>query len=703
LSGDAKSGRNRSSFMATSAPEAICLTVPRPELVQRLVEGRPALTVIVAPAGYGKSTLLRDWEEHDDRPFLFASPFESGQLQTLVRRARRSSEGFVVVLDDAHLADPAPLRDALEMSFSALAPHSTIALASRSEPDLPIGRLRANRLLSEIRVPQLAMTSSEAAELLRLAGVELELEDLQRLVERTEGWPAALYLAALALREDPEALAHFDGQHHLVSEYLEEEVLCALPRDAMSFAVRTSVLDELSGPVCDVVLERRGSAVALRRLARANPLLVPVDPAHHCYRWHTLVREALTAELRQREPELEPALRLRAGGWYSGCGDASRAIGQAAAAGDAELTGELLWQNIMRYLTRGRNDQVRDWLANFCSDRVASSASLAMSASLSALINGDLQSAQHWSFAAAAALDRQNARQGRGSVVTGIAVVEAVSARCGAAKMGELARNAAVSEPEDSLWRPICSLLEAIASYLQGDRGTAERQLDETIRFSGNRAPIVTSIGLAQRAMIELDREDWELAAELSDRAAMVAEEWDLKQDPLSAIVFAAAAASRAHDGRIDEAKRDLRHGIDLLAALGDFVPWYGAEARILLAYASLWLADTVGARTLLAEASRFARRTAEATIFANWFDHAWAYLDTIAETSLAGPSSLTIAELRILRFLPSHRSFREIAAQLGVSANTVKTQAHAVYRKLGAASRSEAVAQAIDAGLLGP
>ena len=158
----------------------------------------------------------------------------------------------------------------------------------------------------------------------------------------------------------------------------------------------------------------------------------------------------------------------------------------------------------------------------------------------------------------------------------------------------------------------------------------------------------------------------------------------------------------RAHHGQADEAKRDLRRGIDLLAALGDFIPWYGAEARILLAHASLWLADVVGARTLLAEASRLARRAHGAVIFQQWFDDAWSHMDALAETSLAGPSSLTIAELRVLRFLPSHRSFREIAGQLGVSANTVKTQAHAVYRKLGAASRSEAVARALEAGLLG-
>ena len=201
--------------------------------------------------------------------------------------------------------------------------------------------------------------------------------------------------------------------------------------------------------------------------------------------------------------------------------------------------------------------------------------------------------------------------------------------------------------------------------------------------------------------MIAIEREDWPLAADLTDRAAMVVDEWRLSSDPLLAVVFSVLAASRAHEGRIDESKRDLRSGIKLLEELGDFVTWYAAEARILLAHASLRLADVVAARTLLAEASRFARRARGATIFSAWFDQAWADMDTLAETSLAGPSSLTIAELRVLRFLPSHRSFREIGAQLGVSANTVKTQAHAVYRKLGAASRSEAVVRATQAGLL--
>jgi LuxR family maltose regulon positive regulatory protein len=268
--------------------------------------------------------------------------------------------------------------------------------------------------------------------------------------------------------------------------------------------------------------------------------------------------------------------------------------------------------------------------------------------------------------------------------------------------MTNAAARACELEPRDSAWYPIYLFLYGTALHLGGDGAAGERLLAEAADLSAAAAPSVMSMCLAQAAVIAIERREWDVAADLTDRADKVIEERGLADYPICALAFAACAASRAHSGRSDEAKLDLRRAIELLTTLGDFVPWYGAESRILLAHASLWLADVTGARTLLAEASRLARRTQGAVIFQEWFDAAWSYIDSIAETRLAGPSALTIAELRILRFLPSHRSFREIAAQLGVSANTVKTQAHSVYRKLGAASRSEAVARAMDAGLLG-
>ena len=705
--------------LTTSAPALRPGFVRRPALVDDLVGAASTLALIVAPPGYGKSTLLADWAERDERPFAWialarGAPRSVSVLTSrrprvgrdglcrLVRGLRERHKRFVVVLDDAHLVEPSALREAIEPALSELSNGSTLAVASRTEPSLSSGRLRAHRLLTEVRAQDLAMTSAEAAALLRQAGIEPDFEQVQSLVRRTEGWPAALYLAALALREDPEAVSGFGGDHHLVAEYLRDEVLAALAPDLLDFSVHSSVLEELSGPVCDKVLQRRGSAVLLARLARESPLLVPVDSAHHRYRWHRIMGEALRAELECGEPNRGPALRLRASGWYSQRGDVQRAIDQTAAAGEAAMTGELLWANILGYLASGRNDLVRGWLGDFSREQIADCAPLGLSAALSSLFSGDVNGAQRWALAAAASLERGSGGRDVPSFSTGLGFVDAISAQDGVERMAEVALSAAASEPRDSPWRPLCLLLRGVALHLQGDRAGAETVLGKAIRLSGNAAPSVTALSVAQLAMMAIEREEWDLAAELTDRATTMVEEWEVASDPLSAVVFAAAAASRAHQGRADEAKRDLRRGIDLLATLGDFAPWYEAEARILLAHASLWLADVVAARTLLAEASRFARRTPGAAIFSSWFDQAWAYIDTLAETSLAGPSSLTIAELRILRFLPSHRSFREIATHLGVSANTVKTQAHAVYRKLGAASRSEAVAQALEAGLLG-
>jgi LuxR family maltose regulon positive regulatory protein len=268
--------------------------------------------------------------------------------------------------------------------------------------------------------------------------------------------------------------------------------------------------------------------------------------------------------------------------------------------------------------------------------------------------------------------------------------------------MREAATRGAELEPVGSPWRPLFCLLRGVAEHLVGDRAAALVLLEEGADLSGAAEPLVAALCLAVSAMIAIEQSDWDRAEELTDRANNLVEGSAIATCPMVALVYAASAAARAHRDRADEAKRDLRRGVDLLASLNEFIPWYGADARVLLAHASLSLADVVSARASLAEASRLVRRMPDAVMFEHWFNDAWASMDTLAEASLAGPSSLTIAELRILRFLPSHRSFREIGIQLGVSANTVKTQALAVYRKLGAGSRSEAVARASEAGLIG-
>lgn len=667
--------------------------------------------LIHGPPGYGKSSLLCEWAEADERPFVWLEP--DGQKQTLgspdaivrlIRRLRSRYHRFVLVVDDAHLVAPSSLRAVIEASLTSLPDDSLVALASRSTPQLPLGRLRTHRALVEIGMHQLAMPPAEATSLLRCAGREPGPEAVAELVRRTEGWPAALYLAALSLAGEPEADGsrwHFRGSDYLLTEYLRDDVLSGLPTDLAQFAIRTSVLHELSAPVCDAVLETGGSALALAKLSRITELLVPVDSERHRFRWHSLFRETLEGELRRSTPEFEAQLHRRALSWYSEKGDAERAIEHAVAAGDPQTAGDLIWANIPSYLAQGRGEDVERWMTRFTEDRIAGSAPLALSAAHSALAAGDLPRAERWAVLVGEAVGRARESDDPRSLKTGLAVIDALVAKRAVDMAAAAARTYEV-EPRDSPWRPIVALLSGVAAHLMGDRPAALRLLDEGSGLGAATEPGVASLCLAQRAMIAIEQKDWDAAAEAANHAVDVLEQRGLTRCPTSALVFAVSSAVRAHQGRADEAKRDLRRGIDLLTSLGEYVPWYGAEARILLAHASLRLANVVGARSLLSEASRLARRTPDAIIFEQWFDEAWAYLDTIAETSLAGPSSLTIAELRVLRFLPSHRSFREIAAQLGVSANTVKTQAHAIYRKLGVVSRSEAVIRACESGLLG-
>ncbi len=665
--------------------------------------------MIVAPPGYGKSSLVAEWAEHDEREFVWLTPamLDPDELEAIMVSSLTGDDerGVVLVLDDAQLAPPERVRQVLGRLIEELPAGSMVAIASRTEPPLPLGRLRARRALIEVRVQDLAMMPAEASIMLRDAGLELDFGAVRALVSRTEGWPAGLYLAALSVHDEVDtdvALGRLRGDDHRLAEYFRDEILSVLSPDLLEFAVRTSVLEELSGPLCDAVLDRPGSALKLTRLERATPLLLPLDPAHERYRWHGLFRDTLAAELRRTTPELVRLLHDRASSWCEARGDVDGAIAHAVYAHDPVRTGDLLWASIVAYVTQGRNEIVQRWLASFTREELAGYAPLALAAAHSFLAAGNAAEARHLAVAATAAVDGGRPAGAAGSLTAALAGIEALLGRDGVGGMAEAAGRACAIEPEDSPWRSIYLLLRGTGLHLTGDRAGAMRLLDEGADLSAATAPSVMSLCLAQAAMIAIEQQDWDMAGELTDRAGRVIEQSGLAGYPICALAFAASAATRAHHGRVDEAKRDLRSGIELLTLLGDFIPWYGAEARILLAHASLWLADVVGARTLLAEASRLARRTSGAVIFEHWFDEAWSYMDALAETSLAGPSSLTIAELRILRFLPSHRSFREIAAQLGVSANTVKTQAHAVYRKLGAASRSEAVMRASDAGLLG-
>jgi LuxR family maltose regulon positive regulatory protein len=424
-------------------------------------------------------------------------------------------------------------------------------------------------------------------------------------------------------------------------------------------------------------------------------MLVPLDRADGRYRYHGLFADMLQAELRRIEPEAEAEVHRRASSWHAGRGEVERAIHHAIAAGEVEVAGDLLWGVAAGYVTDGRHAMIRRWLDRFTPEQIARHAPLALAAATSELATGDSDLVEHW----CAAADRGAEPPAAGDAV--VAIMRALIARDGLGRMHDDAAAASALVPDDAPWLALCGLLQGAALHLTGERDRARGHLEEGVRHGAVAAPSVQVLCLAQLGVLASEEDDWTTAELCISRARMQVERVGLADYPLAALVYAASALDRAHRGRVDDAQRDMREGARLLAMLADFTPWYEAETRLLLAGAALRLSDVVGARTLLSEASRLAARAPDAVVLKEWLDESWARADSFSSAAILGPTSLTTAELRVLRLLPTHLSFREIAGRLQVSANTIKTQAHAVYRKLDASSRTEAVSSARLLGLL--
>lgn len=714
--------------------------VSRPRLLRRLGDGTGATVVLVAaPAGHGKTTLLADWARRDGRPFAWIDVDDSlddpsrlvaavtvaldacsgrrsaaavtrlpTRASTLdLRRLDRCLESrppFVLVLDDAHRLRREATLEVVRALAAGVPAGSQVALATRTALPLPVGRMRAHRMLIELRADELAMTPAEAGELLAMAGAALGPRDVETLVARTDGWPACLYLAAVALREAPDvpgAVAGFAGDDALVAAYMRDEVLGRLPPRSLAFLRRASVVERLSGDVCDALLERCGSAVVLDELAGSELLLRPLDRRGEAHRLPRPLADVLRSDLRRLDPEAEPPLQRRAAAWHVEHGELETGIEHAIASGDAALAGPLLLAAVPTHVSPGRDATLQRWLGAFTPAQTAAHPALALATAHRHLVRGELDAVQQWEAAARgalASLPRDAARPLRG----GVELLRAAAAPAGVAAMGDDAAQAYELEPEDSPWRALCCLLHGVSLHLTGSNpAAAEARLEEGARRGAVAAPNVQTLCLAQLALLAAEREDWEGGAALAARARAQVERTGLDCCPTSSLVYAAAAALGACQGRVDDARADGHRARELLGGLPDFAPWYDVEARLALARAALRLGDLACARELLVGAHRRLRRVPDAPALNRWASELEARVRCAREAGPSLPCSFTTAELRVVGFLPTHLTFKEIADCLFVSANTVKTQAHAVYRKLDVSSRSEAVSRAVAMGLL--
>lgn len=709
------------------------------ERLIRVVAGNDApLQVIVAPAGYGKTTMLRQWAERDPRAFAWVTirrghedpvrlltdivealdtiePVDDAVMTALrtphpaistvvVPRLEQAlaarTQPFVLVVDEAEILSQQGAFDVLG-TLSGLLPYgSALAVAARCEPALPLGRLRAHAQVVEVRTADLAMTRGEARDMLAAEGLDLAADQIDALVEQTEGWPAGLYLAALALREQDDldtAIAHFAGDDRLVADYLHDELLCRLAPADRALLMRCSPLDELSGPLCDAVTGTSGSGAVLRRLARSNLLLSPLDRCDERFRCHTLLADALRAELRRVEPETEAEVHRRASDWCDEHDDVEGAIEHAIAAGDASRAGRLIWRVVPVYGAYGRHATVKRWLEHFTDDRIAHQPELALAAATTHMISGERDAVERWALLAGARLDRA-ADEARDDLEAGVAIMRATVARGGIAQMRDDAARADAQLAEDSPWRSLSCLLMGTAHVVGGDQSEGCERLEQGSRRGATSAPGVQVLCLGLLALVALMREEWEEGGRIADLARAQVERVGLGEYATCALVFAVSAFARAQRGRPDAARRDVDDAHRLLPRLDDFTPVFAALTTLALARAQLRLGDAPAARALLVESARHA---AGAPTLQMWIDDAGHRTRSFVQDATACSSSLTAAELRVLSFLPSHGSLREIAAALGVSTNTVKTQAHALYRKLDVSSRSQAVARAAQLGLV--
>jgi LuxR family transcriptional regulator, maltose regulon positive regulatory protein len=361
--------------------------VLRPRLSERLDRAaRSRLTLVSAPAGFGKTTLLTEWlarapgggravawvslDDRDNDPATFwtyvvtalqgvtaagagaldllrsSQPPTEAALISLLNDLHELPLDVVLVLDDYHVVESREIHDGIAFLLEHLPAQLHLLLATRADPPLPLGRLRAGGELVEVRSADLRFTRAEAAAYLAgPMGLALAPDDVATLVERTEGWAAALQLAGLSLqdRDDPgAAVAEFAGDDRFIVDYLAEEVLARQPADVRDFLLQTSVLDRLTGPLCDAVTGQAGGAARLVALERANLFLVPLDDHRQWYRYHHLFADVLRTHLLEQQPDRVAELHRRAGAWFEDHGDPAAAIRHALAGHDYEAAADLM-------------------------------------------------------------------------------------------------------------------------------------------------------------------------------------------------------------------------------------------------------------------------------------------------------------------------------------------------------------------------
>jgi LuxR family transcriptional regulator, maltose regulon positive regulatory protein len=721
----------------------------RPGLVSRVqlldwLEASAATPVVAicAPAGYGKTMLAAELAKRDPRPFVWLSvdrhdndptvlltylaigldrvePIDPAVLGVLASRGASIRQTVlpqlgaalaakalpvVMVLDDVQLLHDQQGLDALAVLVDHLPTGSQLVVISRGEPLLPVARWRAEGRLVELGPGELAMSPMEAGLLLSAAQVELPKGEVAELTRRTEGWPVALYLAALSIKAQPAAdRVGLSGRDRFLVDYLKSALLAHLSPTEVQFLTRTAVLDRLSGPLCDAVLGTTGSAAVLASLERSNLLVIPLDRQRDWYRYHPLFRELLRGQLERHQPELVAKLTLRAARWCQDQGLVEAAIGYAMDAGDADLVAQGVEQAVISVYRSGRLATVQAWFDWFDDhDLIQQYPAVAMLGAWVQALGGHAAAAERWADAAERGSYAGRLPDGSASIEGWRALLRAKLCRHGVRRMRADAELALNLIPVGSLWRAPAQLLLGIAHLLAGDHSLADRAVAEAVEVAQDTgATVAASVALAERAILAIGRQDWQVAGTLVEQARSVVASARLEECVTSLVVYAAGARVAIHHGDLDQAEQDLARAQQLRPLATHALPYYAVQARLELTRAHLALADMAAAQRVMVEVDDLLRWRPDLGTFPEQASQLRSQLDHLGSHAIRA-APLTTAELRVLPLLATHLTFREMGQQLFVSQHTVKTQAMSIYRKLGASSRGQAVQRVQEMGLLG-
>lgn len=712
-------------------PQRLVLRSRLDAALDAAVDAGVALVLVSAPAGSGKSTLLAGWlagrteavawlqvEAHDADPARFWSYLvqaigrtqpdivarlqpvvagSSGDADTvvpaLVNQLAELPDPLLLVVDDYHLVDDERIHRGVERLVDLCPPHVTVVLATRIDPPFRIGRLRVRGQVAEVRAADLRFDPVEAAALLGEAGRALDPEVVEQLCGRTEGWAAGLVLAGLSLGrvDDPEAfVAAFRGDDHLVVEYLRDELLGDLDSENHRRLLETSVLDELNGDLVDAVTDASGGAAWLHETGRTNQLVIALDRTGTWFRYHHLLRDLLHLEAQATIPDRLPELHRRAAVWFETADDHSRAVTHRLAAGDLPEAARLLHVLGPRLLRAGQVETLRGLL-----DRLGvvarADVGCAVLAGWCAFFAGRYAEAEQWlgvvlelepaGFPATTSL-RINLSLATGDVAGALDVARALLPAC--------LRDGGPPELATAV-----GAAHGWAGVVDDARAALEVAVAGADATQNRSAHVVS---LVHRSVVELEHSAHAIAHRAAQTAIDAAERFGLSGYHGVAPAFAIRA----------------RTADDPAAARGD-VGYALATARRSSTPLALGFVLAVCGDTLLDHDDRAG---------AALLEEARSVLDRCPDPGLAGRQlgraqsrhgaatatrapvaelveQLTDRELAVLRYLPSGLSQRDIAQELFVSINTVRTHCRAIYRKLGVGDRHAAVQAARDHQLL--